>query len=191
MTIITFSKYNNYYIITILTIMADEKTHALNLDTNRLVRKGSRSYIRQKKLGRIKELDDVDTEPVVQEEIQSQSSSEPDEAPPPSPGITRPDNISVHKTLRTTQNFDNDEFKSMMTKQFQQIIKENQASLVDLTQRQTDTLLKRLLMQKLQLNDDNKVKKVTKKTKTKKKTRFKLKPPSSSEESSDEESESE
>jgi len=170
--------------------MADEKTHALNLDTNRLVRKGSRSYIRQKKLGRIKELDDErsatalpqgdDTEPVVQEEIQSFSSSEPDEVPPPSP-----DNIK-------TQNFDNDEFKSMMTKQFQQIIKENQASLVDLTQRQTDTLLKRLLMEKLQLNDDNKVKKVTKKTKTKKKkTRFKLKPPSSSEESSDEESESE
>ena len=80
----------------------------------------------------------------------------------------------------------------MMTKQFQQIIKENQSSLVELTQKQTDTLLKRLLMEKLKLNDDNKVKKTTKKTKTKKKkTRFKLKPPSSSEESSDEESESE
>ena len=156
--------------------------YRLNKKSGRYVKLGSRTYLRGVKSG------DIDPEPTENVETpsspQSYSSSEPDEVPPPSPEITRPDNIK-------TQNFDNDEFKSMMTKQFQQIIKENQASLVDLTQRQTATLLKRLLMQKLQLNDDKKTKKTTKKTKTKKKTRFKLKPPSSSEESSDEESESE
>jgi len=154
--------------------------YRLNKKSGRFVKLGSRTYLRGVKSG------DIDPEPTENVETpsspQSQSSSEPDEV---LPEITRPDNIK-------TQNFDNDEFKSMMTKQFQQIIKENQASLVELTQKQTDTLLKRLLMEKLQLNDDNKVKNTTKKTKTKKKkTRFKLKPPSSSEESSDEESESE
>lgn len=137
----------------------------LNPKTNRFVRIGTQKYKRLIREGVLKE--------PPQSPKEFAPTPEPIE-PPPSP--------------IETQKFNEDDYHAKMAETFQKIVKENESKLVDLTQKQTDVLLKKLLYQKLCVDKPEKPKKVKKPKKAKKK-KFKIVQPSSSESESESESE--
>lgn len=163
-----------------------DQHYAVNLDTGRLIRKGTRSYIRQKKLGRIKDIDStIDPEPVKEHTVTFEEPViEPLEAPPPSPeSITRQDNVQI-------QQFDNTDMKDKLRSTMMELVEEQKAQFVGLSQKQNEALLRKMLYEKLCVTDKKtKSKKTT--SKKKKKSKFKLVEPSSSDEDSSSESESE
>jgi len=172
-------KKNNYPNITLLTIMTDTGFR-LNKQTGRYVKFGSRTYVRGLKAG------DIDPEPVKEHTVTFEEPViEPLEAPPPSPeSITRQDNVQI-------QQFDNTDMKDKLRSTMMELVEEQKAQFVGLSQKQNEALLRKMLYEKLCVTD-KKVKKSKKTTsKKKKKSKFKLVEPSSSDEDSSSESESE
>jgi hypothetical protein len=118
----------------------DKETHILNPSTNRFVLVGSSKYKRLVKEGVIK--------PHVP---QPQTQPQPAPSRPPSPE-SPPSTRSLKKELiKTTTD----------------IVRDNRQDFVDLTQKQTDALLKRMLYEKLCIDKPNAKKKTHKKHKKK------------------------
>ena len=151
--------------------------YALNVKTGRYCKIGSRTYQRALKAGHINS-DYTEPTKITPEVAEPQPITPPPEVktPPPSP----PNNIKV-------QQFDQIQLKKLMGETMTDIIQENKPQFKDLTQKQTDRMLKKLLYDKLMV--EKKSKKVKAK-KPKKKSKYKIREPSSSDESSSESSES-
>jgi len=139
----------------------------LNPKTNRLVKIGTQNYRRLVREGVIKPME---------------QPPEPKIEPPPEPIEPPPSPIE-------TQKFNEDDYHAKMAQTFQQIVKENESKLVDLSQKSCDVLLKKLLYQKLCVEEPKKKPKKVKKPKKAKKKKFKIVQPSSSESESESESE--
>jgi hypothetical protein len=145
-------------------------SYALNSETNRFVKVGSKTYIRLHKMGKIQNINE-----------QSESPPEQSEQPELQPEQPEP----VQKPLKPEPGppqFDNIDFKALMAKTLTDVIHDRQKDFVDISQKQTDKLLKKLLYEKLCLEKPKKVK--SKKSKSKKK--FKIVEPSSESEDSEE-----
>ena len=146
----------------------DYSNYALNNKTGRYCKMGSRTYIRGVKSGDI----EVKQEPT--------PAPAPAPTPAPSPVVAPPLPAKLP------------EFETKVAETCTDIVKENPEKFAELTQAQTDRLLRKMLYEKLCLNDDKPEKKEKKSKKPKKKARFKVKkpktPPPSSDESSSEES---
>jgi hypothetical protein len=123
----------------------------LNPKTNRFVKVGGPKYNRLVKEGFIK--------PEATSEPLAEPTPEPEPKPVPEP-VPKP--VSV---------------KAEMAKVAVDLVKKHEAQFVDLSKKETDKLLRQLLLEKLCPKQDNK---------KKKKSKYKLKaPPPSSDESSD------
>lgn len=136
----------------------------INPQSNRFVKVGTQKYKRLVREGIIKPIEQV-----------------PPQVPTPSP---EPEPLHIETpSPEKTPKFNEDDYHTKMRETFQQIVKENEEKLVDLSQKQCDQLLKKLLYQKLCV--DKPEEKPKKKTKNKKKkNKFKIvQPPSSSSES--------
>ncbi len=148
----------------------------LNKQTGRYVKFGSRTYVRGLKAG------DIDPEPVKEPTVTfDEPVIEPLEAPPPSP--TREDNVQV-------QQFDNADMKDKLRSTMMELVEEQKAQFVGLSQKQNEALLRKMLYEKLCVTDKKTKSKKTQ-PKKKKKSKFKLVEPSSSEEESESSEESE
>ena len=156
-----------------------DQNYALNLDTGRLIRKGTRSYIRQKKLGRIKDIDStIDPEPVKEHTVTFEEPVIEPLGPPPSPeSITRQDNVQI-------QQFDSVDMKDKLRSTMMELVEEQKAQFVGLSQKQNEALLRKMLYEKLCVTDKKTKSKKTQ-PKKKKKSKFKLVEPSSSDEESE------
>jgi hypothetical protein len=118
--------------------MTNEKKYALNTSTGRYCVVGSKTYIRARKGGHIREPEPVlavDTakqpEPVLA--VDAARQSEPQ---------SRPDNVVVEGDV-------NDELKSKLAQECSDIVNQHVSQFKGITQKQTDTLLRRMLYEKL------------------------------------------
>lgn len=152
--------------------------YALNVKTGRYCKIGSRTYQRALKAGHINS-DYTEPTKITPEIAEPQPITPPVEVktPPPSPT----NNIKVQK-------FDAAELKKLMGETMTDIIKENKPQFKDLTQKQTDVMLKKLLYDKLMIDQKSKKSKKVKAKKPKKKSKYKIREPSSSESSESSES---
>jgi len=147
----------------------DKKRYALNTRTGRYCEVGSKTYIRAKKGGFIRETEEPKPEP---------------EEPEPQPELPSPE------PKPPADDFNSDKLKSKLEKECSNIVNQHVSKFKGITEKQTDALLKKMLYEKLCL--DSKSEKKSKKPKKKpKKMKFKIKEPSSSESSQSESSESE
>jgi hypothetical protein len=136
--------------------------YALNTLTNRMVKVGSKTYIRLKKLGHIAE-DKPDDIP------EDNKENEPTVLPesPPSQPESKP----------VSQSFDEVAFKKLMGETMTSLIAENKSQFKNTkSQDDSDALLKQLLMKKLNIvSKESKPKaKKSKKLKKVKKSKFKM-----------------
>ena len=155
----------------------------LNRQTGRYVKFGSRTYVRGLKAG------DIDPEPVKEPTVTFEEPViEPLEVPPPSPeSITRQDNVQI-------QQFDSVDMKDKLRSTMMELVEEQKAQFVGLSQKQNEALLRKMLYEKLCVTDKKTKSKKTqpkKKKKSKSKSKFKLVEPSSSDEESESSEESE
>ena len=137
--------------------------YALSLKTNRLVKKTTSNYRKLKKLGLVKEIDDEDVEPTP---VKAPKPAEP-EAEPPAPEFDERD--LQHRVADLTT--------SMVADNMKKIVKSQK-----LSDAEYDTLLKKMLYQKLCMNEPKKPKKEKPKKKAKGK-KYKIVEPSSESES--------
>ena len=151
------------------------QTHVLNPQTNRMLKLTSKNCKRLIQLGIIQPPEPQENTKDSDETklVSSQLTQEPEPPKPPEVPVREANRTSIEKELKK-------EVKTEMKK----IINENKNEFKELSQRETDALLKRMLFEKLCVNKP-KPKKIAK-PKTKK---YKVVQPSSSDESSSEESE--
>ena len=147
----------------------------LNKQTGRYVKFGSRTYVRGLKAG------DIDPEPVKEHTVTFEEPVIEPLGPPPSP--TSEDNVQIHQ-------FDSVDMKDKLRSTMMELVEEQKAQFVGLSQKQNEALLRKMLYEKLCVTDKKtKSKKTT--SKKKKKSKFKLVEPSSSDEESESSEESE
>jgi hypothetical protein len=150
------------------------KKYAMNTQTGRYCTVGSKTYIRAKKGGFIKE-----AEPTPQQT----KPPTPQKTKPPTP---QPEPPTPHPEPPTPEpELDNNKFKSKLAEECSEIVNKHKEQFKGISQKQTDTLLRRMLYEKLCLSDKKDKQAKSKKAKSKK-AKFKLKEPSSSDQSSSE-----
>ena len=144
-----------------------ENRYAISLKTNRLVKKSTSNYKKLKKLGLVKEIDE-DVKVVKPEPESEDVKPEPVEEPKPEPEFNELD-LQIKMAELTTD---------MVADNVKKIIKSQ-----SLSDKDYDTLLKKMLFQKLCVDKPSKPekKKEKKEKKPKKKKKFKIVEPSSSE----------
>lgn len=154
-----------------------ESEFAINLNTGRLIKKSTAQYKKLKKLQRVREIQEVEQNnadvPVEAECAKEEAIEE---------AVTAPKPLPEYNDLK---------FKTAMSNAMADVIKENEAKFKNISQKQSDRLLKQLLYEKLCINESKPSKSKSKPAKKKGKKKFKIKAlPSSSEESSESESDS-
>ena len=149
--------------------------YAISLKTNRLISKSTSNYRRLKKLGLTKEIDEMDDTPT------PTPTPEPTPTPTPEPVLA----VSTAKQSTPTPEFDERDLQVKMAELTTDMVADNMKKIVrsqKLSDVEYDTLLKKMLYQKLCVDKPSK----TKPKKPKKvKKKFKIVEPSESESSSE------
>ena len=141
--------------------------YGLNTQTNRMIKSGTRNFNRLNKLGLLQfPTGDHQIPPTKEPELAIETTE-----------------LEPEKTEEVVVEEQN--IKPVLEKELKSIIKENKNEFKNLTQKESDELLKRMLYQKLVLNVPKKQKEKKKKT-----TKFKLKKIVVSDSDTDSESES-
>jgi hypothetical protein len=157
--------------------------YAINLDTQRLVLKSTAKYKKLAKLGRVKEIEEIDKkEP--EPEPETEASKKTEASPEPAKKKTPDNNLD----------FDESKLQTKLADISTDMIKENLSKIVKskkLTDDEMDTLIKKMLYEKLCIDKPDKKSKPKKKpVKKSKKSKFKIVEPSSSDSESDSSSDS-
>lgn len=146
--------------------------YAINLDTQRLVLKSTAKYKKLAKLGRVKEIEEIDKK---EPEPEASKKTEPEPEP------------AKKKTPDNNLDFDESKLQNKLADISTDMIKENLSKIVKskkLTDDQMDILIKKMLYQKLCIDKPDKKSKPKKKpVKKSKKSKFKIVEPSSDSES--------
>jgi len=145
--------------------------YAISLKTNRLVKKSTANYKKLKKLGMVREIGPVEPEP---------------ETPPPTPEPEPEPTpvLAVATAKQPTPEFDEHDLQIKMAELTTDMVANNMKKIVKaqkLSDAEYDTLLKKMLYQKLCM--DEKPKKPKKEKPKKAKKKFKIVEPSSESES--------
>ena len=159
--------------------MMSQNPYALNINTNRLIKKSTSLYRKLKKLNQVREIENPTGPPKV-EKVTSE--------PTPEKEVTR---LTQPLCESPEPEYDESKLQRKLADISTDVVKENMKQLIKnqkLNDEQYDLLLKKMLFQKLCIDEPKKEKKKEKekqpvKKKGKQGTKFKLAPPPSSSES--------